>query len=169
MEKQDIILNVVIFAAVFVLAYLFAGWVNSQNAYLFDFKIIANGKPVDALKDVFNKNTSLVLRQELTAGNSSANRAVLFVTSELIFAASTTGTKVYNYGIINGVPLNVSCTVNNSFCGAPDITVRVEEKPDACNCILVHSNHTMEIIGSTDFLTEKSANIRKIVYLARTA
>ncbi len=168
MDKKELILTVIVFIAVAALAYLFTAWINGQNAYVFDFKVNAQGNAVDAIEGVFNKNESLILKQELTPEGSRANTAVAAATSELVYASLITGLKVYNYGSIDGIPLNASCNANNSFCGVPDITIRVDYSTPACNCINIHSNRTMEIIGSTDFLMEKAVNLRKLVYLAKT-
>lgn len=169
MEKQEALMIVAVFLAVFVLAFAFSSWLNSQNSNVFGFKIISDKPAKEALQSVLEKNRSLVLRQELTANASRENTAIAAATAEFIYAAAITNATVYNYGVVDGVPLNSSCNANNSFCGEPDITIAIDNSASPCNCIRINGDSTMEIRGSSDFLLQNAANLRKIIYAARGA
>ena len=169
MDKQEALMVVGVFLAVFLVVFSFVSWLNSQNTQLYGFKLVANGNPVELLKEVFNQeNRSLILRQELTEGSTRENSAVAAASAELIYAGQVTGLNIYNYGVVNGVPVNGSCTSNNSQCGFPDITISIDSSASPCNCIALSNNRTLAITGSTDFLLENAANLRKIVYVARS-
>ncbi len=165
MDKKETLLMAVVFVAIFALAFTFAAWWNSQNVYVAGFKIISNKPVSQALRDVFSKENSLILRQELTQERSETNTAVAAVSAELVFAAKATGMLIYNYATVNGIPVNSTCNANNSFCGMPDIVVQVDNSSSPCNCIVL--NGAMEIKGSPQFLLESSPNIRALVYGAR--
>ncbi len=168
MDKQELLTMGFVFLAIFILAFSFTSWLNSQNAVLFGFRIMADKPAVEALKEVFNKDRPLVLKQELTRAISRENSAVAAMSAELVYAAVFAGTPVYNYGAVNGDPVNSTCNLNNSFCGPPDIVISVDASSQPCNCIRVYSNKTMEIRGSSDFLLTNAVNIRKVVFLAKT-
>ncbi|MFH1247177.1 MAG: hypothetical protein V1644_02235 [Candidatus Micrarchaeota archaeon] len=168
MDKKETLIVVAVFLAVFIVAFAFSFFVKSQNVSLLEYRIIASKPPLEALKSVLDQNRSLVLKQELTEGATRENSAVAAASSELIYAALVTGTKIYNYGSINGTNLNSSCNANNSFCGQPDIVVGVDNSQEPCNCIIVNDNRTMEIRGSVQFLLKKAVNLRNIVYYARS-
>ncbi len=168
MDKNETLMVAVVFLAVFVLAFSFSFWLNSQNATLMGFRIISEKPSVEALQSVLDQNRSLILKQELLAGANRENSAVAAMSAELIYAALITGTNIYNYGSINGVNMNNSCNSNNSFCGDPDVVVGIDASQQPCNCIILNKNRTMEIRGSTQFFLESGINIRHLVYYIKT-
>ena len=168
MEKNDLLMISVVFLAVFALTFAFTTWINAQNVELYGFHVISSKPPVQELRALFNKTRPLILVQELTQAPSQANSAVASVTAELIYASAVTGVQVYNYGAVNGVPVNYTCNSNNSFCGVPDIRVSIDSTKAPCNCIVLNANDTMEIRGSPEFLLANAVNIRKVVFLAKS-
>mgnify|MGYP001558545058 CR=1 FL=1 len=166
MNKQELITTALVFLIVFGVAFGFISWLKVQNATLYDFKIISQTPTVDALRQVFHQNRSLILKEELTAEASRQNSAVASMGAELVYASTAMKVPVYVYAAVNGIPVNTTCSINNSQCGAPDIVVRLETSSNPCNCIILNANKTMEISGSIDFFLQNAPNIRKVVYLA---
>ncbi len=164
MDKQETLMIVVAFLAVFILAFSFTFWLNSQNATLMGFRVMSSKPPVEALQTVLDKNRSLILKQELTNGATRENSAVAALSAELIYAVQVTGINISNYGSINGVNINSSCNSNNSFCGKPDVVIGIDASQPPCNCIVVRENKTMEIRGSTQFFLENGVNLRHLIY-----
>ncbi|MBI4406334.1 hypothetical protein HY571_00270 [Candidatus Micrarchaeota archaeon] len=167
MDKKETLITGLVFVFVFAAAFSFAAWWNTQNTYLFGFKVISQ-KPVGpALREVFAGNESLILRQELTQEASQENSGVIGLSAEIVFAAKVTGKDVHVYGIVNSVPVNGSCNANNSFCGEPDIVVVADNSDSPCNCLFIRSNNLLEFRGSPSFLLENAPNARRLVYAAR--
>lgn len=167
MDKTETLMVVVVFLAVFTLAFSFAAWLNSQNTSLYGYRIISSKQASLALKEALNKS-SLILRQELTEGVTKENSAVGAVSAEFIYAAGVTGIQVYPYAVVDRELLNSSCSANNSFCGEADIVVSIDDSQSPCNCIIVNNNNSINILGSSDFLFENAANIRQVVYVGRS-
>lgn len=167
MDKQELIVIVVVFAVVLAASFALTTWLNSQNNYFFGFKVFADESSFDAVKSVFAKNNTLLLRQELINGSSPSNTAVGAASAELVYASLSVGKKIYNYGAVNGVAVQSSCTLNNSFCGTPDIIIRSDSSTSPCNCIYIRNGDNgkvMEIVGSADFLLGNAVNLRKMVF-----
>ncbi len=166
MEKNETLMLAIVFVAVFALAFSFNAWLTSQNSQLYGFKIFSSKPSLQAIREVLARDF-LILRQELKPGKTRENSAVAAASAEFIYAAQLTGKPVYNYGVVNGEFVNSSCNANNSFCGAPDVTVAIDDSKEPCNCIKVFDNNTLYILGSADFFLSNAANVRNIVYAAQ--
>lgn len=135
----------------------------TQNREVDGFKLIPSSNFTPMLREIFNRNEYLVLRQELYPQNDSRNTAIAAASAELVYAAFNLNKEIYNYGVINGEPLNQSeCNFDNRFCGPADIVMKID---DSCNCFIIKDG-VLTISGNSQFLLERSTTMRKLVTAA---
>lgn len=164
-NKRSVLL-VVVSVLLFFAFYFVTSQYLADNKEVDGFKLVPSRNFTSMLREVFSRSEYLVLKQELYELNDSRNTAIATASSELVFASLNLGKSIYNYGVINNVPLNKSnCNFDNRFCGQADVIVKIDE---SCNCLKIERG-TLIISGSATFLTSHAITMRKVASAALKA
>jgi len=127
-------------------------------------RILAKQNPVGEAKRILAPQQILV-QENLYSGNSSKNSAVAIQAAEIVKVLRVLGKNVSVYGVVEGIPLNETCKVENNYCKGAQIIVTVKEVAQgACNCVKIGLNgDVIEVEGNEVFFIKNNYATVKLV------
>lgn len=127
-------------------------------------RVLAKLDPVGEGKRILEPQQILV-QENLFSGNSTKNSAVAVQAAEITRVLRMLGKNVSVYGVVDGVPLNETCTAGNDYCKGARIVVTLKDvSQGGCNCLKIGLNgDSIEVEGSEAFYVKDNYAIVKRV------
>ncbi len=167
-KKRDyttaIIILVVILA--FLSAFIAFKTLRVNEYEVGGLRVLAKSDPVSEAKRILAPQL-IIVQENLYSGNSTKNSAVAIQTAEIVKTLRVLGKNVSVYGVVEGIPLNETCTAETNYCKGARIVVTVKEVAQGgCNCIKIGLNansESIEVEGNEAFYVKDNYAVVKRV------
>ena len=157
LDNRERIVLLAVFALVFAAVFIFLKQGNAGKHEIGGVIIFSQGEPLAEFRNVLARET-IVIREELFAGNDSRNSMIAIQAAQLANAFRTLGKRAFAYGVVDNRKLGCENASTQFKCENESVVVRVGE----CDCVRVQDG-VITVEGSEDFFKRNQyANVIRI-------
>lgn len=156
--KQNLqtLLLIVIFIAAFAAVFLLLrGTRSNEKEYEFQgIRVVcaACGGDAQAALHAILAKPRVIMREELTAGNSTKNTVVAIVAAQIATNFRALNKTFYAFGVVDGKP-ELACENYTDYCSNESIQVAI----GACNCVRIDASRgVVRVEGSEEWFKENN-------------